>query len=245
MKKILFTAYFFSLSILSFAQNDNMLTKEEKKQGWKLLFDGKTTSGWRLMFNDVFPSEVWKVENGELIVTNGDGGESTKGGDIVTKKTYRNFELTLEAKLTEGANSGVKYFVDPNQPKLDAGTSIKGLEFQLLDDERHPDANKGRDGNRTVGSLYDLIKADSTKKPSPIGKWNKIRIVSDNNKIEHWLNGQKVVAYVRGSKEFKDLIALSKYKDIANFGLCEKGYILLQDHGNEAHFKNIKIKASK
>lgn len=241
MKKISVCVYIL-FSILSFAQKENILTKEEKKQGWKLLFDGKTSKGWKLMFKNEFPSEVWKIQNGELVVTKGDGGESTKGGDIVTTKKYKNFELILEAKLTEGANSGVKYFVDPAQPKLDAGTSVKGLEFQLLDDERHPDAKKGRDGNRTIGSLYDLITADSTKKPASIGNWNTIRIVSNNDIIEHWLNGQKVVEYVRKSDKFKELIAMSKYKDIPNFGLCESGYILLQDHGNEVHFKNIKIR---
>ncbi|TAF76668.1 MAG: DUF1080 domain-containing protein [Bacteroidetes bacterium] len=241
MKKVILSMFFVS-SLFSFAQNDNKLSKIEKKEGWKLLFDGKTSKGWKLMFKNEFPSEVWKVQNGELVVTKGDGGESTKGGDIVTIKKYNNFELTLEAKLTEGANSGVKYFVDPMQPKLDAGTSVKGLEFQLLDDDKHPDAKKGKDGNRTIGSLYDLIPADSTKKPAQIGSWNKVRIVSLDNKIEHWLNGQKVVEYIRKSDKFKELIAQSKYKDIPNFGMCEEGYILLQDHGDEVHFKNIKIR---
>lgn len=219
----------------------NTLTDLEKKEGWVLLFDGKSTNGWVGVFKDKFPEKGWKVENGELIVLKSDGGESTNGGDIVTTGTYRDFELTLEVKLTPGANSGVKYFVDPAQPTV-TGKSALGLEFQILDDERHPDAKMGRDGNRTIGSLYDLITASATKKPAAIGDWNKVRIVSKDNKIEHWLNGNKVVEYVRGSKAFLDLVAISKYKDKPGFGLCQEGYILLQDHGDEVHYRNIKIR---
>mgnify|MGYP002786966613 CR=1 FL=1 len=227
-------------SLTTFSQN-NTLTEKEKKDGWKLLFDGKTSTGWVGVFKDKFPDKGWKIENGELIVLKSDGGESTNGGDIVTTKLYSNFELTLEVKLTPVANSGVKYFVDPAQPTV-TGKSALGLEFQLLDDERHPDAKNGRDGNRTIGSLYDLITASKDKKPAPIGEWNKVKIISNGNHVEHWLNGLKTVEYERGSKEFMDLIAISKYKDKPGFGLCKEGYILLQDHGDEVHFRNIKIK---
>ena len=219
---------------------DNMLSKQEIKDGWKLIWDGKTTNGWKGAFIDKFPEKGWKIENGELIVSKTDGGESTNGGDIITTEYYDNFELTVDAKLSVGANSGVKYFVDPTY--LVPKGSAKGLEYQLLDDEKHPDAKNGRDGNRTIGSLYDLITADRNKRPSAIGEWNKVRIISNKNKIEHWLNGMKVVEYERGSQAFKDLVAISKYKDIPDFGLKPKGPILLQDHGDEVHFKNIKLR---
>jgi hypothetical protein len=239
MKKLLSITIFFALQIPLFAQ-DNTLTPTEKKDGWKLLWDGKTTNGWKGAFIDKFPEKGWKIENGEFIVIKNDGGESTNGGDIITTDYYDNFELTLEAKLTPGANSGVKYFVDPTY--LVPKGSAKGLEFQLLDDERHPDAKMGRDGNRTIGSLYDLITADVNKKPSPIGEWNKVRILSKNMKVEHWLNGMKVVDYERGSDKYKELISISKYKDVPEFGMKPKGPILLQDHGDEVHFKNIKLR---
>ncbi|WP_218918708.1 3-keto-disaccharide hydrolase [Rufibacter tibetensis] len=216
----------------------NTLNDEEKKEGWKLLFDGKTTAGWRGAYKDAFPEQGWKIENGELVVLKSGGGESRNGGDIITEQQYDNFELTLEAKLTPGANSGVKYFVTERLPKS-PGSAI-GLEFQILDDELHPDAKMGRDGNRTIGSLYDLITAQN-KKVNPIGEWNKVRIVSNNKHVEHWLNGVKVVEYERGSQEFRDLVAASKYQKFENFGEAPQGHILLQDHGDEVRYRNIKL----
>jgi hypothetical protein len=220
---------------------DNQLSKQEKKEGWKLLFDGKTTKGWKGAFLDKFPEKGWKIEDGILSVEPSDGKESTNGGDIVTLDLYSDFELKVDFKLTEGANSGIKYFVDPNQPKPANPRSALGLEFQILDDEKHPDAKMGRDGNRTVGSLYDLITA-TQKHPKPIGEWNTARIIAKGNHVEHWLNGEKVVEYERGSQEFNELIKISKYKDIQGFGLVKEGRILLQDHGNRVYFKNIKIR---
>ncbi|MDX2196385.1 MAG: DUF1080 domain-containing protein [Cytophagales bacterium] len=234
---LLIAMFFVSNSVQS---QDNTLTEDEKKQGWKLLWDGKTTAGWKGAFIDKFPEKGWKIENGELIVLKNNGGESTNGGDIITTENYDNFDLQIDVKLTQGANSGIKYFVDPTY--LVPQGSAKGLEFQILDDERHPDAKNGRDGNRTIGSLYDLITADKNKKPAPIGEWNKVRIISNKMNVQHWLNGMKIVEYTRGSKEYTDLVAISKYKDIPNFGMKPKGPILLQDHGDEVHFKNIKIR---
>ena len=219
----------------------NTLTATEKKQGWQLLFDGKTTSNWRGAHRESFPTQGWQVKNGELMVLQSDGAESQNGGDIVTKEEYGNFELTLEAKLTEGANSGVKYFVTLTESN--AGSAI-GLEYQVLDDSLHPDAKLGQNGNRTLASLYDLIKAE---KPStslrPIGEWNIGRvIVYPNNKVEHYFNGVKVLEYVRGSKEYQDLVAISKYNVWKNFGEAKQGHILLQDHGNFVSFRSIKLK---
>ncbi len=221
---------------------DNQLSVKEKKAGWQLLFDGKTTTGWKGAFLDSFPAKGWKVEGGELMVESSNGNESTNGGDIVTKDTYSNFELIVDFKITEGANSGIKYFVDPAQKAPANPKSAIGLEFQVLDDERHPDAKLGKDGNRTVGSLYDLIPACKDKKVNPIGQWNTARIVSKGSHVEHWLNGVKVLEYERGSNDFKASVADSKFKDIPGFGLVSSGRILLQDHGNKVFYKNIKLK---
>lgn len=226
----------------------NTLTNREKEEGWKLLWDGKTTEGWRGAKLDKFPSEGWSIEDGELIVADSGGAESENGGDIVTLKKYGDFELEADFKLTKGANSGIKYFVDTelNQGK---GSSI-GCEYQILDDEFHPDAKMGTDGNRTLASLYDLITAnahnfnpdESTKKRVNKYEWNRARIVVKGADVEHYLNGILVVKYNRSGEQWKDKVAASKYKDWPNFGEAETGNILLQDHGDQVFFKNIKIK---
>lgn len=225
----------------------NRLTDAEKRAGWKLLWDGKTTNGWRSAKAPGFPKKGWSVRDGILSVENAAGGEATNGGDIITTRDYRNFELSVDFRLTPGANSGIKYFVDPNLLKGD-GSAI-GLEFQLLDDERHPDAKMGRDGNRTLGSLYDLITARNLSDPdspgkrfNPPGEWNRAVIVVRGRHVEHWLNGFKVVEYERGSPAFRALVAESKYAKWPKFGEWETGPILLQDHGNQVDFRSIKLR---
>ncbi|RZK78404.1 MAG: DUF1080 domain-containing protein [Pedobacter sp.] len=219
----------------------NEVSAQEKKEGFSLLWDGKTTNGWIGAYKDKFPEKGWNISNGELSVDKATGGESTNGGDIVTAKEYGPFELKFDFKLTEGANSGVKYFVTLSEGNK--GSAI-GMEYQILDDLRHPDAKLGKDGNRTLGSLYDLIAskkiANSTR---PIGEWNRgfIRAGKDN-KIEYWLNGIKVTEFTRGTPEFLALVAGSKYKDWKGFGMAPKGHILLQDHGDRVSFRSIKIK---
>lgn len=220
----------------------NVLSDQEKAQGWTLLWDGETTNGWRGAHKETFPEAGWTIQDGVLCVEESDGAESQNGGDIVTTKEYSAFELQLDFKLTEGANSGIKYFVTENHHVTNA--SAIGLEYQLLDDARHPDAKNGRDGNRTLASLYDLITADKqsrfVKKP---GEWNHARlVVRPDMSVEHWLNGRKVLEYERGSAAYRELVAASKYKNWENFGEAEKGHILLQDHGNKVCFKSIKIK---
>lgn len=219
----------------------NHLTSYEKRTGWKLLFDGKTSKGWRGAYLKTFPQKDWVIRNGAITVLESGGEQGGVGGDIVTDDEYKAFDLSFEFKLTPGANSGVKYFV--TLAEHNSGSAI-GLEYQVLDDSLHPDAKLGRNGDRTLASLYDLIPA---KKPQsiirPIGEWNFGRIVVyPDNKVEHYLNGIKVLEYVRGSKGYRDLVAISKYVIWKNFGEAPEGHILLQDHGNTVSFRSIKIR---
>ncbi|MDI9523856.1 MAG: DUF1080 domain-containing protein [Bacteroidota bacterium] len=218
----------------------NTISEREAAEGWELLWDGETTEGWRGARLDGFPEIGWSIENGILKVHKSDGGESTNGGDIVTTKPYKNFMLKVDFRITEGANSGIKYFVDTDLNKEGTGSAI-GCEFQILDDQNHPDANMGKDGNRTLGSLYDLIAAP-TDKPFRRGFFNTAQVVVQGNHVEHWLNGIKIVEYERNTDEWNKLVQTSKYKNWPNFGNAEEGLILLQDHGDEVWFQNIKIK---
>jgi len=229
----------------------NTLTSAEKSAGWQLLWDGQTSNGWRSAKSDEFPARGWEIKDGLLTVRPSGGGESTGGGDIISKERYSKFELTADFKITKGANSGIKYFVQPDLKPIDMVTgkpaatgSAIGLEFQILDDANHPDAKLGRNGNRTIGSLYDLMTAAATKKVNPIGEWNTARIVVTGNHVEHWLNGVKVLEYERGSQEYRTAVAESKYKNIPGFGEWADGHILLQDHGNQVSYRNIKIRIS-
>ncbi|MEQ8703439.1 MAG: DUF1080 domain-containing protein [Phaeodactylibacter sp.] len=224
----------------------NTLTEYEVSKGWRLLWDGKTTEGWRSARAQDFPQKGWEIEEGVLTVLESDGGESTNGGDIITRDKFSSFELMLEFKITEGANSGIKYFVDP-EINQGPGSSI-GLEYQILDDKEHPDAKKGVKGNRTLASLYDLIPAGNLSVPGRnkpfrgIGQWNQARLVVKGNHIEHWLNGFKVIEYERNTPIFRALVAYSKYEQWAGFGELPQGHILLQDHGNRVSFRSIKIR---
>ncbi len=218
----------------------NTLSAAEKAAGWKLLWDGKTTDGWRSARSQEFPKGGWEVKDGMLIINETGGAESAAAGDIITREKFSDFELQVDFKITPGANSGIKIFVDPALNK-GAGSSI-GPEFQILDDARHPDAKLGRNGNRTIGSLYDMITAPADKKVMLVGEWNHARILSRGKRITFWLNGGKTIDIERGSKEWRDIVANSKYKVWPAFGELPEGHILLQDHGNQVFYKNIKIR---
>jgi hypothetical protein len=220
----------------------NQLTKAEKSAGWLLLFDGKSFDGWRGFHKDKAP-EGWTIEDGCIKKVQAQGELGQAGGDLITVDQFDNFELSLEWKLAKGSNSGIKYLVSESLPPT--GKSGISFEYQVLDDDAHPDAKNGIDGNRTAGSLYDLIPASKTKKLNPVGEFNRVRIIVQGPHIEHWLNGVKVLEFERGSDAFKQRIAQSKFKDTKGFGEIAKGHVLIQDHGDEVWFRNIKIRKLK
>lgn len=217
----------------------NTLSAKEKKEGFRLLFNGKDLSGWRAVSKKTPPEKGWEVVDGTLHVL--DSAHGGKSGDLLTVDNFRSFELVFDFKLTEGANSGVKYFVTEAPGATKSGL---GLEFQVLDDEHHADAKLGTEGNRKMGSLYDLIPSIQVLQGQhKIGEWNHGRIiVYPNNLVQHWLNGYKVVEYERGGNIFRVLVAHSKFAKQKDFGLSENGPILLQDHGNSVFYRNIKIR---
>ena len=208
----------------------NELTEQEKKDGWKLLFDGKDTSQWRSYKGTAFPTKGWEVVDGTLHKIAKAGG-----GDIVTVEQYDNFELSIEWKVAPGANSGIIYRVTEDQ----GAPYMTGPEMQVLDDEKHGD---GKNPKTSAGALYALIPCSAGKKLKPVGEFNEARLKIDGNKVEHWLNGVKVVEYEWGSDEIKKLIAGSKFAKMPKFMTNAKGHIDLQDHGDDVWYRNIKIR---
>jgi len=225
------------------AQPINTLTEQEKKDGWQLLFDGSTTRGWRRINRSTFPGQGWAIKGGALRTLGLDGAESEDGGDIITEGKYGSFELTWEWKmLNAGGNSGIKYFVLEGLSENDKHGV--GLEYQILDDANHPWMIEGKmapGDYRTTGSLYEVYKA-TNKKMKPLGQYNHSRIVCRGAHVEHWLNGIKVLAFTRGSDDYRRRVQASKFKSFAGFGEAAKGHILIQDHGSQVCFRNIKIR---
>ena len=226
----------------AFAQKNNELSKAEKKAGWKLLFDGKTFTGWRGFHQDKVPTG-WIIEDNCISRIQAHGELGAAGGDLITADQFENFEFSMEWKISKGGNSGIKYLVSETLPPK--GKSAVSFEMQVLDDENHPDAKMGINGNRKASALYDIMPPNDKKKLKPVGEFNQIRLVVKGNHIEHWLNGEKVVEYERGSEALKALIAKSKFNKNPEFGTFSKGHILLQEHGDKVWYRNVKIRALK
>jgi hypothetical protein len=220
-----------AFTAFAFADAPNTLSADEQAAGWKLLFDGKTTAGWRGIGKSEFPAKGWVVEDGVLKHINKGGG-----GDIVTSEDYESFELTWEWKIGQAGNSGVKYNLPGPEQNI-------GCEYQIIDDEKHPDGLRGGKSHQTAG-LYDLI-APAVRKTNAIGEWNSSRLIVKGNHVEHWLNGVKTVEFEFGSEALKALVAKSKYKNVPGFGEKKKSPILLQDHGDEISFRSIKLRVLK
>ncbi|MGM0581064.1 MAG: 3-keto-disaccharide hydrolase [Bacteroidota bacterium] len=223
----------------------NSLTKKEKEEGWKLLFDGKTTEGWRGYKKESFPA-AWNIDKNALHIQGSGRGEAgaQDGGDIVYEKEFADFHLKLEWLVDSAANSGILY---RGKEKYDYIWKT-APEMQVLDNKHHPDAKLGKDGNRKAGSLYDLIPAEPQNFKGH-GTWNKAEIIAKGNDIVHIQNGDTIVQYTIGSDEMAELIADSKWAELEendDWGnIAPKGYIALQDHGDDVWFRNIKIKEMK
>jgi hypothetical protein len=220
----------------AWAEDINILDPQEQADGWQLLFDGKTTAGWREHGQLNFPTNGWKVEDG-CLRTFGAGKEmGSRGGDLVTTNTFTNFEFSFDWKISPGGNSGVKYLVlEPEK-----GHSGLGFEYQILDDEQNPDGKRGP--THQAGALYDLIAPNEKKKLMPVGEFNHSLLIVRGNHLEHWLNGARIVDAEIASPEMEAAIAASKYKDIKSFGQKAPTVLLLQEHGSDVWFRNLKIR---
>ena len=242
MRVIVFAPFAFALigttaSVASLQKGaptvQNGLSDDEKRAGWTLLFDGSTLSGWRGYKRSDAASTRWKVQDGMLTVDSSDGKDTRGALDLITTDTYDNFELTLEWRVAQAGNSGVKYFV------LEDRDAAIGHEYQIIDDERHPDAKVGP--KRQTSAFYDVLAA-SNRPVKPAGEFNASRIVVRGKTVEHWLNGTKVLQYQLETPELQAAIDQSKFKGIERFGKLQKGHILLQDHGDRVWYRNVKIR---
>ena len=224
----------------------NILTDEEKANGWILLFDGKSFEGWRGLGREGIPEGHWTIEDGVIKKIPSENmplqedGQPLVGGDLITIATYEDFELSLEWKISPAGNSGIKYNVSEEMStSYPPPNAALGFEYQILDDDGHPDAQVG--DNHTAAALYDLI-APKGKNLKPVGEFNIARIIFRKNHGEHWLNGVKVLEYDLETPQMDELIAASKYKNITDFAKKRNGHIVLQDHTDTVWFRNIKIR---
>lgn len=234
MKTRLLLSTVFALLVLNTAHAaDNELTAAEKSAGWQLLFDGKTFSGWRGYRAQEVPAGAWEIVDGMLHAKSGARG----AGDIITDKKFTDFELSWEWRVAEGGNNGVKYFVTEERP------SAPGQEYQMIDDERHPDGKRGP--LYQTAAFYDVLPPAADKPRRPAGEWNESRIVVRGNRVEHWLNGKNVLTYELGSEETKAGIARSKFKSAAGFGDKIAGHIMLTYHQDNCWYRNMKIRELK
>lgn len=230
-----------ALILFAFTPTDSSVGQDENKSSkirtndWEILFDGTGVDKWRGKTEDGFPQKGWKIENGQLFLA------EKGGGDIVTKETYSDFELVFQFNLTENANSGIKYFVGTLVNQETGNKMINGPEYQIIDDYNNIDIKDDPNGLSSTASVY-LLYAPENKKLLPPGQWNSGRIIAKNGRVEHWLNGVRVVKYKRGSKDFLNRKAETKFKNDVNYGELESGHILLTDHNDLVYFKEIKIR---
>jgi hypothetical protein len=216
-------------TVFSRAAGPNTLTEAEQAAGWKLLFDGRSLAGWRAYGSQARPGDGWKVEDGLLIKLKG-----VRGGDIITEQKFGDFELSWEWRIEAGGNNGIKYLVTEER------RGAPGHEYQLIDDAGHPDGKLGP--KRQTASFYEVLPPTADKPLKPPGEWNHSRIIIQGDRVEHWLNGAKVLEYTLGSDEVKAGIAASKFRNAAGFGEKIKGHIMLTDHQDACWFRNIKIR---
>jgi len=225
------------LLALSAHAQDNSLSKQEKKEGWQLLFDGKTTQGWHT-YNHGSDGTAWKATDGLLWLdpSQKDGWQVKGGGDLLTDGEYENYHLSLEWKVADSANSGIIFNIKED-PKY-KNSWYTGLEMQVLDDNGHPDRQYV---SHRAGCLYDLI-AVSKSTVNPAGQWNKAEIILNKGDLKLYLNGVNVVSTTMWTEDWKKLVAGSKFKAMPDFATYKTGRIGLQDHGNQVWFRNIKIR---
>jgi len=235
MKNIVPALVLSLITLSTSAQKVNTLTAQEKKAGWKLLFDGTDKAGWHTYLKNEATAS-WKVVDGALTTDEAAKKNGAEGGDLVTNDEYENYDLQLEWKISEGGNSGIIFSVHED-PKFGA-TYLTGPEMQVLDDARHPD---GKISKHNSGDLYDMKKSVSNA-AKPVGEWNKARILKKDGHLTFWLNGTKTVETTIGSDEWKELLANSKFKNWKGFGEYAKGHIALQDHGDQVWYRDIKIR---
>lgn len=228
------------------ADSPNQLTSAERNDGWRLLFDGESLDQWTGLGRDDLPEGHWKVVDGTIQkIASGDvptaaDGQPLEGGDIMTTDTFRDFEFAFEWKVSPAGNSGVKYNVSEELSTMhEPHYAALGFEYQVLDDDRHPD---GELPSHRAGGLYDMIAPNEAKQLRPVGEWNESRIVFRGMHGEHWLNGAKVVEYDMDSPRFDSLLAASKYADIEGFAERRDGHLVLQDHGDDVWFRNLKVR---
>lgn len=216
------------LSLPALAGDLNTLSPEEEISGWKLLFNGRDLSDFRVFGSDARPGPGWTVKQGILTKL-----PKVQGGHIITKRKYHDFAMIWEWRISEKGNSGIKYLVDESRP------NAPGPEFQMLDDDAHPDGKNG--ATHQTAALYDIFPPAGDKLLKPVGEWNRSRIIVKGNQVEHWLNGSPVVTYELGSPELMAAIAKSKFRKAAGFGEKTDGHIMLTDHYDGCEFRNIKI----
>jgi hypothetical protein len=212
---------------------ENALTDVEKKEGWELLFDGKTLDSWRGYQMQTIPAG-WKVENGAIHFVPPTDAAAGQRADIITKKQYQDFELVVEWAVTAGGNSGIFFHVGETTPR----TYETGPEFQVLDNAGHADGKKPETSAGSNYALHAPVK-DVTK---PVGEWNEARVKVKGAHVEHWLNGTKLLEYDLWTPEWKALVQASKFKAMPGYGLEKSGHLALQDHGDDVRFRNIKIR---